>query len=40
MVELGYRLNKAAWGKGYATEGARALIHKGFTARAAWEQRR
>ncbi|MGN9793021.1 GNAT family N-acetyltransferase [Streptomyces sp. OZ13] len=31
VVELGYRLNKAAWGKGYATEGARALISKGFT---------
>jgi len=31
-VELGYRLRKAAWGKGYATEGSRALIHKGFTA--------
>lgn len=29
--ELGYRLRKAAWGKGYATEGSRALIHKGFT---------
>lgn len=31
VVELGYRLNKAAWGRGYATEGARALIRKGFT---------
>lgn len=30
-VELGYRLMPAAWGKGYATEGSRALIQKGFT---------
>ena len=30
-VELGYRLRQPAWGKGYATEGARALIRKGFT---------
>jgi len=29
-VELGYRLHKAAWGKGYATEGSQALIDKGF----------
>ncbi|MGW2282046.1 GNAT family N-acetyltransferase [Streptomyces sp. NPDC001770] len=32
VVEIGYRLNKAAWGSGYATEGARALIREGFTA--------
>jgi RimJ/RimL family protein N-acetyltransferase len=30
-VALGYRLRRVAWGKGYATEGARALIRKGFT---------
>ncbi len=30
-IELGYRLLRAAWGKGYATEGARALIRRGFT---------
>ena len=30
-VELGYRLRKSAWGKGYATEGSRALINRGFT---------
>jgi RimJ/RimL family protein N-acetyltransferase len=30
-VELGYRLRKSAWSKGYGTEGARALIRKGFT---------
>ena len=29
-LELGYRLRRAAWGKGYATEGSRALIHKAF----------
>ncbi len=28
--ELGYRLRRAAWGKGYAVEGSRALIDKGF----------
>jgi RimJ/RimL family protein N-acetyltransferase len=30
-VTLGYRLRQAVWGQGYATEGARALIRKGFT---------
>ena len=30
-AELGYRLRQAAWGKGYATEGSRALLAKGFT---------
>lgn len=29
-IELGYRLRKASWGKGYATEGSKALRSKGF----------
>ena len=29
-VVLGYRLLRSAWGMGYATEGSRALIRKGF----------
>ena len=29
--EVGYRLRRSARGKGYATEGSRALIRKGFT---------
>lgn len=31
-VSLGYRLRRAVWGRGYATEGARELIRQGFTA--------
>lgn len=30
-IELGYRLLRSAWGRGYATEGSRALIRKAFT---------
>ena len=30
VPELGYRLRKAAWGHGYATEGSLALIDKAF----------
>ena len=30
-VELGYRLRQEVWGKGYATEGSRALLRKAFT---------
>ncbi len=28
--ELGYRLHRSAWGKGYATEVSRTLVSKGF----------
>jgi RimJ/RimL family protein N-acetyltransferase len=30
-AELGYRLRQQAWGKGYATEGSRALLEKAFS---------
>jgi RimJ/RimL family protein N-acetyltransferase len=29
-IDLGYRLRRAQWGNGYATEGSRALIAAGF----------
>lgn len=29
-VEIGWRLKRAAWGQGYATEGARACLQLGF----------
>lgn len=29
-IEIGYRLKKEFWGKGFATEGSRALLEKGF----------
>lgn len=30
--ELGYRLHRAAWGRGFATEGSLALLDRGFGA--------
>jgi len=33
LAELGYRLRRAAWGRGLATEGATALVDWGFSDR-------
>lgn len=30
VVEIGWRLDRAYWNQGYATEGARAALHYGF----------
>jgi RimJ/RimL family protein N-acetyltransferase len=30
VLELGYRLHVAAWGRGFATEGSTALVDRGF----------
>ncbi len=31
VLDVGYRLRRQTWGRGYATEGTRALIAKAFT---------
>ena len=31
VASLGYRLRASVWGRGYATEGARALVRRAFT---------
>ncbi len=36
-AELGYRLRRSAWDRGYATEGARALVEYAFTMTAITE---
>jgi RimJ/RimL family protein N-acetyltransferase len=34
LAELGYRLKRSEWGRGFATEGAAALVDWGFKSRA------
>lgn len=36
-IALGYRLHTSSWGQGYATEGSRDLVSKGFTE---WDVKR
>lgn len=31
FIDMGWRLSRQAWGHGYATEAARAVLHDGFT---------
>ena len=31
FIDMGWRLSRQAWGCGYATEAARAVLHDGFT---------
>lgn len=31
FIDMGWRLGRQAWGHGYATEAARAVLHDGFT---------
>ena len=37
VIGLGYRLRRSAWGRGFATEGARALVRQAFTGLGARE---
>ncbi len=37
VIGLGFRLRRSAWGRGFATEGARALVRQAFTGLGARE---